>query len=279
MNIKPQPFGHKNFVNIATANVVFAARSLCVAIAVLANLPLAAAADAAPGAALGKCSARSSAAMTRVVELYTSEGCSSCPQADRWLSRMAPEVAARADTVALAFHVDYWDRLGWKDRFASAAYTARQAQQQTSNGARFSYTPQVVMDGLDNKDWINTRMPLKAGPTALAQINLTREGNQFNATVGSVPGGPARLAAYWAVTELNHITTVKAGENEGVTLKHDFVVREYKPVAAWSAKQDVPTALSYVPSTPADPQHARQVNLVVIDADTGRPVQALKLGC
>ena len=74
-----------------------------------------------------------------MVELYTSEGCSSCPPADRWLSALkdGPPV------VALAFHVDYWDRLGWKDRNASPAYTRRQAAQQRFNGARFSYTPQV----------------------------------------------------------------------------------------------------------------------------------------
>ena len=69
-----------------------------------------------------------------VVELYTSEGCNSCPPADRWLSTLKADPAV----VALAFHVDYWDRLGWKDRFASAAFTQRQAAQQATNGARFS---------------------------------------------------------------------------------------------------------------------------------------------
>ncbi len=248
------------------------------AIAAFTNLAFATSALAADPTQ-GSCSARSAATAARVVELYTSEGCNSCPQADRWLSRMAPDVEARSDTVALAFHVDYWDRLGWKDRFASAAYTARQSQQQASNGAKFSYTPQVVLDGADNKDWINTRVPLKAGAPAQAQISLTREGPQINAEVAANAGGPTRLAAYWAVTELNHTTAVKAGENEGVTLKHDFVVREYKPVAAWEVKPGATTSLSFVPSTSADAKHPRQVNLVVLDAYSGRPVQALKLGC
>ena len=95
-----------------------------------------------------------------VVELYTSEGCNSCPPADRWLSKLK----ADPGVVALAFHVDYWDRLGWKDRFASAAFTARQAEQQASNGARFSYTPQVVVDGQDRKDWPGIAMPLGQPP-------------------------------------------------------------------------------------------------------------------
>ncbi len=252
-----------------------ALRSVCAGLVVAISLPVATAADSPPGT----CKASSPATLTRVVELYTSEGCNSCPQADRWLSRMTPEVDARSNAVALAFHVDYWDRLGWKDRFASPAYTARQSQQQASNGAKFSYTPQVVLDGKDHKDWINTRLPLSAAAPAQAHISLTREGNQFSANVAPVAGGPTRLAAYWAVTELNHVTSVKAGENEGVTLKHDFVVREYKPVSAWSGKLDSPTTLSFTPSTASDPKHARQVNLVVVDADTGRPVQALKLGC
>jgi len=225
------------------------------------------------------CSARSGTTTARVIEFHTSEGCNSCPPADRWLSRLAPEMEKNTDAVALAFHVDYWDRLGWKDRFASAAYTYRQSQQQASNDAKFSYTPQVVLEGLDNKDWPRTRLPLKATTPAQAQISMTREGKQFNASVAPAAGGPTRLAAYWAVTELNHITSVKAGENAGMTLKHDFLVREYKTIPAWSAKPDVPTLLSFEPSTPSDINHARQVNLVVVDADTGRPVQALKLGC
>ena len=99
--------------------------------------------------AVDACTAASTRQVASVVELYTSEGCNSCPPADRWLSRLKADPAV----VALAFHVDYWDRLGWKDRFASAAFTTRQASQQASNGARFSYTPQVVVDGRDRTDW------------------------------------------------------------------------------------------------------------------------------
>lgn len=81
------------------------------------------------------------------------------------------------------------------------------------------------------------------------------------------------------MTEANHVTSVKAGENDGATLKHDVVVRGYKPVAAWSDKVGSPTTLRFTLSALSDPSHTRQVNLVVVDADTGRPVQALKLGC
>ena len=220
------------------------------------------------------CSARSAAIVTPVVELYTSEGCNSCPPADRWLSQLAAE----PNLVALAFHVDYWDRLGWKDRFANAAHTERQARQQAVNGARFSYTPQVVVNGADRKDWPALRVP-GVRPAASVQIELSRDGNTVNASVQVPSGGPARLGAYWAVTEQGHVSAVKAGENEGVTLKHDFVVREYRPVGPWKAAAGAATALSYTPALPVDPAHPRQVNLVVVDGDTGRPLQALKLGC
>ncbi len=222
------------------------------------------------------CRAASTAIAPPVVELYTSEGCSSCPPADRWLSRLKGDPQA----VALAFHVDYWDRLGWKDRFASPAYTQRQAQQQASTGARFSYTPQVVIDGADRPDWprasLAVRSERKPAPVA---IELARDGGRIVASVTAAPGAPLRLAAYWAVTESGHRSAVKAGENEGATLQHDFVVREYLPVAAWSASAAAPATLAFNPGAAADPSHPRQVNLVVVDAVTGRPVQALKLAC
>ena len=223
------------------------------------------------------CNARAGSSVAPVVELYTSEGCNSCPPADRWLSR----VKADSSVVALAFHVDYWDRLGWKDRFASPAYTQRQGQEQARNGARFSYTPQVVVDGADRKDWsgIDTGLAAKARAVAKVELSLVREGERFIALVQPAAGAPARLAAYWAVTEQGHVTAVKAGENEGVTLKHDFVVREYKPVAPWSAQTGNPVALQFSPSATRSPDHPRQVNLVVLDAVSGLPLQALKLGC
>ena len=223
------------------------------------------------------CSVRSAAQSAPVVELYTSEGCNSCPPADRWMSRLK----ADPSVVALAFHVDYWDRLGWTDRFASARYTARQAQTQASSGARFSYTPQVLVDGADRHDW--SRIPGFAAarePASPVDVRLMREGNRYVATIRTLVAandGAARLSAYWAVTENDHVSAVKAGENEGVTLHHDFVVREYAPVAAWQA--DTPTVLRFEPSIPRDAAHPPTINLVVVDAAKGRPVQAVKLGC
>ena len=240
-------------------------------------LTLSALASSSAHAATG-CSVHSAASMPPVVELYTSEGCSSCPPADRWLSRLKAEPSV----VALAFHVDYWDRLGWKDRFASPAFTQRQGQQQASSGARFSYTPQVVVDGVDRPDWpaLASGLASENRPAAPVAVQLVRDGLRVTATVTPLHGAPARLAAYWAVTEQGHISIVKAGENDGATLTHDDVVRDYRTVAPWHAVAGAPArTLTFDLAGTADPAHPREVDLVIINADSGRPVQAVKLGC
>jgi hypothetical protein len=225
------------------------------------------------------CAARSSAAAATVVELYTSEGCSSCPPADRWLSNLK---TAQPGVIAMAFHVDYWDRLGWRDAFGNAAYSARQAQQLAVNGAAFSYTPQVVVNGIDAPDWRVVRPAAFAAAQPAAgstvQVQLSRDREQYVAVVQAGAGTP-RLAAYWAVTEHQHASDIKAGENRGATLSHDFVVTDYRAVPAWQAAAGASTTLGFSPLRPASATHPRQVNLVVTDAASGRPVQAVKLGC
>jgi hypothetical protein len=230
-----------------------------------------------PAWSAASCTAQSAAHVSPVVELYTSEGCNSCPPADRWVSRLK----ADPGVVALAFHVDYWDRLGWKDRFASPAYTQRQAQQQPSNGARFSYTPQIVVDGIDRPQWPSLPLPSSSGQRDVSKVDIvmTREGSHVNAVVRARPGAPAQLAAFWAVTEQDHRTAVKAGENEGVTLQHDFVVRQYVQVPAWSSAAQPPVELRFDANLAPAGANPTSINLVVLDAATRRPVQALKLGC
>jgi hypothetical protein len=225
-----------------------------------------------PAAALAQsalsCSAQAGAQPPAVVELYTSEGCSSCPPADRWLSALK----GRSDVLALAFHVNYWDRLGWPDRFANAATTERQHLLQRTSGAPYVYTPQVVVNGNDQRSWSGASLPrLPASPVALT---LARDANVVRATVGA---SSQRLAGYWAVLEDGHSSRVKAGENAGETLAHDHVVTLYKPVAAWSpgAAQTLSLELPAVTAT----TKPRRVAFVVTDAAGAKPLQALSLGC
>lgn len=222
--------------------------------------------------AAGSCQASSGAAPPTVIELYTSEGCSSCPPADRWLSKLK----GRPDVLALAFHVNYWDRLGWPDRFASAEGTARQHQLARLAASSNVYTPQVVANGRDAPDWHKwSQLPKPAGGAAPA-LTLQREGDVVTASI--TPGSPAsaQLAGYWAVLEDQHQSQVRAGENAGETLKHDHVVRLYKSVPAWAAGQ--PQRLSLQVSRGV-PEFPRRVAFVVTDASGARPLQALSLGC
>ncbi|WP_161974613.1 DUF1223 domain-containing protein [Piscinibacter terrae] len=205
-----------------------------------------------------------------LVELYTSEGCNSCPPADRWLSSLK----SRVDVVPLAFHVDYWDRLGWKDRFGSAAFSQRQGQQLAVNGSRFAYTPQVVVDGADQRGGPRLPSSRHASPVAIEMTQAPAGGDTTASISLAAPAGMT-LAAYWAVTESGHRSDVSAGENQGVTLLHDFVVRQLVDVPAWMAAPGQPHALR-LPALSA-PDHDTRIALVVLDGRSGKPLQALAM--
>lgn len=214
----------------------------------------------------GTCTAHSGAQPPAVVELYTSEGCSSCPPADRWLSSLK----GRTDVLALAFHVSYWDQLGWPDRFASTATTQRQHALQRAGDWPYVYTPQVVLNGRDLRGWRGAALPrLAASPLSLA---LSRDGSTVKATVTGTAS--QRLAGYWAVLEDGHVSRVRTGENAGETLAHDHVVTLYRPVAAWSG-----ATRQFSLDLPAATSAARRVAFVVTDALGATPLQALALAC
>ena len=221
-------------------------------------------------AAPAVCEVKSGDRLTPVIELYTSEGCSSCPPADQWLSTLKGK-----PVVAQAFHVAYWDYIGWKDPFTNPAFTNRQKEIAYANRLSGIYTPQVVRNG---HDWANWRQPLQAidfNASAKAAITLqsSARANLFEARVTPVTAS-GTWTAYWTVTEHNYSSHVKAGENAGEFLKHDFVVRQYVPVGRYEGVQ---TLTFY--AIPAQVDHPRQINLVVSDTQTGETLQAVSLPC
>ena len=190
------------------------------------------------GAYAAACEKTSGPGTAAVLELYTSEGCSSCPPADKWLSGVSH---ANDAVVPLGFHVDYWDYIGWKDEFGKAAFSRRQQEVASWGESRVVYTPQVVLNGRDYGEWAVGAFKgdlerLKKVP-AKAQLHITLQprGNGLVAQVeASVPNAADRKDAglFLALTQNNLVTPVKAGENRGVTLHHDYVVREWiGPVA------------------------------------------------
>ena len=228
-------------------------------------------------AAAPPCEARSAAQPPTVIELYTSEGCSSCPPADRWLSALPVSAAV----LPLAFHVDYWDALGWRDRFASPAHTERQRQWQAVLGSRFIYTPQVLVQGRDARGLPATvTAATPPAPTHVPAVHLARSGSRVMAEVTppAAPEAGQRYSGYWAVLEDGHQTAVGAGENQGARLRHDHVVRQYQPLPSWPAAQAQRFALD-VTHQPESGDHRQRVVLVIQAERTRSPVQALPLSC
>ncbi|MEQ1513410.1 MAG: DUF1223 domain-containing protein [Lysobacteraceae bacterium] len=177
------------------------------------------------------CSVRSGAQTVPLIELYTSEGCSSCPPADRWLSSKLRSGEFQANW--LAFHVDYWDDLGWPDRFASHLYTERQRRRVNAAGQSTVYTPQVMIGSQVQTNWRAAPMVHRAldAQRGAAQAGLalqldhdTAKGRQLR--LGAVRSGPGGAAAQvWLAQTVDGVKTeVRAGENGGVTLDHDRVV-------------------------------------------------------
>ncbi|WP_038777141.1 DUF1223 domain-containing protein [Burkholderia pseudomallei] len=256
--------------------------------AVAAALSLAAA-GAAQAAADGACMARSPDGRQALVELYTSEGCSSCPPADDWLARLAARRAALR-VVPLALHVDYWDGLGWTDRFAQHRFTERQHALAARGGGRFVYTPEVAVDGRELRDWrdadaLGRRIVATAAEPARVGIALAakRRAGALDVALSVTPrvGAPRALDAYLALYENGVESQVSAGENRGATLRHERVVRQWiGPLAATAdahASLDVRRALP-LPANLRVADAARYgVAAFVEDPATGDVLQALDL--
>jgi hypothetical protein len=239
----------------------------------LAGAAALALASGAGTAAEPACSARSGATVPVVVELYTSEGCSSCPPADRWLGALN----GRADVVALAFHVDYWDSHDWKDRFSQPMFTRRQNATRRTSGARFAYTPEVLVDGRDEPDWPRlATAALQAHAPAVVDMTLSRDGTALVLALAPRAGAPAALAGYVAVVDDGMQTRVDGGENRGATLRQDSVVRELLP---WSLDGVQPAMLKFASLTTPEPGATRHWVAVATQGAYGRPLQAVTLAC
>jgi hypothetical protein len=172
------------------------------------------------------CVAQSGPQRAVLLELYTSEGCDSCPPADRRLSQFKSQAEYAGRVVPLAFHVDYWDRLGWVDRFASPRHTQRQQAMAGLAKSRLVYTPQFLRNG---RDWRSGGSPLDgvvasaSGASIVLELGVPTNGQL--ALNGEISAGNAGTEVWLALYENNLESQVRAGENSGKTLRHDYVVR------------------------------------------------------
>lgn len=178
-------------------------------------------------AAIPACGASSGPTRAALLELYTSEGCNSCPPADRWLSGLRAHPPR--NLVVLAFHVDYWNRLGWVDRFSRPEYSARQSRIAKRLHSSTVYTPQFVLDGGDWRAW-RSGLPEIGKSRALAQLALqlkpARDGRLEVDAKARLRGKHEGAQVYLVLYENDLTSRIAAGENAGSLLKHDFVARQ-----------------------------------------------------
>jgi hypothetical protein len=199
-------------------------------------LALALLASNASYASADACHATSGTGTAAVVELYTSEGCSSCPPADRELSTLSREAGPGSTVIPLGLHVTYWDSLGWQDIMAQKVFDARQSELAAAGHSTFVYTPEFFANGEEIRSWhgsLSDAIRRINTTPALVEIALTTRAAS-NDTVelearvtprdsGALPADGAQL--YFAVTEDGLVSHVLRGENGGTTLSHDGVVR------------------------------------------------------
>lgn len=182
------------------------------------------------------CEAHSAAGRVALLELYTSEGCNSCPPADSWISALPARGFTSDRVIPLAFHVDYWDQLGWPDRMAKAQFSSRQRTQAQRNRASVVYTPQLLLNGADFRSWFSdgrfgdrvnemNRMPAAADLLLRQKQSASSLAVELDVRLDQ-PASGSLAQTYVAITENSLQSAIKAGENQGKLLRHDFVVRE-----------------------------------------------------
>ncbi|MHC0053145.1 DUF1223 domain-containing protein [Actibacterium sp. D379-3] len=191
----------------------------------------------------GGASAQDAAAPV-VVELFTSQGCSSCPPADELLA----ELARRDDVIALALHVDYWDYIGWKDQFADPSFTDRQKAYARAVGSRSIYTPQMVIGGAEHvvghrpmelAELIQTH---RAQPAPVT-LTLVRDGARLRVTASALRPLPRGMVLQLVRYIPEQTVQITRGENAGRTIRYSNIVTGWNPVAKWDGR--APLSLSF----------------------------------
>jgi hypothetical protein len=263
-----------SLANIALVDkVIFVMRHKVLAAVLVAALP--GLLVAGPGAA----HAQSPAPVRAVIELFTSQGCSSCPPADALLKTYAES----GDVMALSLPVDYWDYIGWKDTFASPRNTERQRAYAKRFDIGPVYTPQVVINGTSqavgsNRQEIDFAIEQTAAAFAARRVPVRfwRQESSFVIEAGpAADGAEVREATIWlAVLQKSGDVAIKRGENGGRTLTYTNIVRQMTPVGLWNGK---PAVIQLAQTAVMSPE-SEDLVVLVQEADTGPIIGAARLG-
>ncbi len=173
-----------------------------------------------------------------MVELYTSQGCSSCPPADKYLA----ELATNSDLMPLALHVDYWDYIGWADKFAQPKFTERQHAYARAAGKRMVYTPQMIVAGTsmvegNDHQKVDKLIAARIGALAVVDLAVTRNGNSI--AIRAVADAPFAAPVKVELVRYTPSETVsiKHGENAGLSVAYHNIVTDWQTVAEWSGAE------------------------------------------
>lgn len=164
-----------------------------------------------------------------VVELFTSQGCSSCPPAEMWLNNFKSSPELWRDLVPLAWHVDYWDRLGWRDSFALAEYSHRQYRYKEDGNIRSVYTPSIIVNGKEWRRWLAGYSP-STGTEPAGRLHLRLNGNRLSGAYQTDSASPQDYRLSIAVLGSDLRTKIAEGENRGRELTQEFVVLGHKTI-------------------------------------------------
>lgn len=242
----------------------------------------------APALAAGSCSAHSPAYRVALLELYTSEGCSSCPPADQFVSGLRAAGVTPEQAVLMSLHVDYWNGIGWKDPFSRAAFTERQRWLSALAGSRTIYTPEIFMAGQEVRGGVDGWA--RAVPAAVKRANGQPAQADISIVLGQpgAAGVPVEVKAssprggklFVALVQNGLASNVTAGENSGRLLRHDYVVREWlAPVALADAdgKGGHAAVVSRVLALPPGAAPGKLGVSAFVQSDRGEVLQALAL--
>lgn len=199
-----------------------------------------------------------------VVELFTSQGCSSCPPADDYFYK---QLAGRDDVIALAFHVDYWDYIGWKDIHADPAYTERQHTYARAAGHRSVYTPQMIVNGKDHvvgthPGKVEGLIKTHLNDTSAVNLSIARDGNQLR--IKASADTPAPMQVHVIRYKVAEKVSIKRGENAGRVLTYANIVSEWETVKDWNGRNDLSTNLRVKGDAPI---------VVLIQHENGGPIE------
>ena len=209
---------------------------------------------------------------TALVELYTSEGCSSCPPAEAWLSRLKGSTGLWQQFVPLAFHVDYWNYLGWRDRFSAPQWTERQRNYGSLWQSSSVYTPAVAINGQEVRSW-SGRNPAQPNDKKTGRLTAqTKDGKTFHIDFKPETGPASGWQAHLALLASGITSKIGGGENGGRNLPHDFIVLALHDGAMQEAGGTAQASLTI--DAKSEPGARQAVAIWITRAGEISPVQA-----